>query len=47
MTYFASGRFSINDESGMILVEFLSVPGRLLKDLWFGKFVDITLGYTK
>jgi len=42
-----AGRFSINDESGMILVEFWSVPGRLLKDLWFGNFVDITLGYTK
>lgn len=42
-----TGRFSINDESGMILVEFLNVPGRLLKDLWFGKFADITLGFTR
>jgi len=41
-----TGSFSIADEAGQIYFEFKNVPGRLLKDLWYGEFVDITLGVT-
>ncbi len=40
------GGFSIIDEAGLVYFEFKSVPANLIKDLWTGKFVDITLGYT-
>lgn len=40
------GGFSIVDEAGLVYFEFKNVPANLIKDLWLGNFVDITLGYT-
>ena len=40
------GSFTIVDEAGQVYFEFRNVPERLIKDLWFGNFVDITLGHT-
>jgi len=40
------GEFSITDEAGLVYFEFKNVPANLIEGLWFGNFVDITLGYT-
>lgn len=40
------GEFSIADEAGLVFFEFENIPANLVRDLWIGKFVDITLGYT-
>jgi len=41
-----TGSFQINNEAGQSYFDFKNVPGNLLYDLWMGKFVDITMGYT-
>jgi len=38
--------FGIVDEAGLVYFTFKGVSANLIKDLWLGKFVDITLGYT-
>lgn len=38
--------FDIEDEAGQIYFTFKNVPDRLMKDLWLGNFVDITIGFT-
>ena len=40
------GGFSITDEADLVYFEFRNVPANLINDLWFGNFVDITLGHT-
>jgi hypothetical protein len=40
------GSFKIINIKGQSYYEFTSVPGQLIFDIWVGKFVDITLGYT-
>lgn len=40
------GNFKITNLEGQSYYEFTSVPGNLIFNLWVGKFVDITLGYT-
>ncbi len=41
-----TGDFTIENKEGQAYFEFRNVPGNLIKDLWLGNFVDITLGYT-
>ncbi|GAI86640.1 unnamed protein product [marine sediment metagenome] len=37
------GEFKIVDETDSAYFEFRNVPANLIRDLWFGEFVDITL----
>ena len=38
--------FGIVDEAGLVYFEFRNVPDNLIKELWLGHFIDITLGFT-
>ena len=38
--------FSIDDIAGTVLFDFEDVPGKVIEDLRFGRFADITIGYT-